>query len=76
MRKTEIPQIKIGDFIGRSNFPYEIGEVIGIESGVYVVRVLSKNNKNGSEIIRGITDKHLKKGFFAKMDIQDGEIVD
>ena len=67
--------IKIGDFVGRPNFPHNIGEVKRITRDYVVVDCGVQQGSNGKHVMKMIKARDIELGIVVQLNIVDGEIV-
>lgn len=65
-------EIKVGDTVGKPNFPHNLGIVKQIVPTGLVVEF---PNIKGNNKVFGIKRQDVEKGIYGKMYIQDAEIV-
>lgn len=68
--------IKVGDFVGKPNFPHGIGIVERIGELSLVVRMLAMPNLDGKERLFAIHKVDFDNHRFSKLDIEDGIIAE
>lgn len=68
-------ELVIGDYLGRLNFPYQIGQIVDIQKDVLVIEFSSRLNEKGEKAIGIITKRQLSRSGVVKLEIQEGEIV-
>lgn len=67
--------IKLGDTVGKANFPYVLGVVIQKTSRAILVELPPKQGSNGRNVHMVVQKKDVDKGIYGKIEIQDAEIV-
>lgn len=67
--------IKVGDFVGKSNFPHGIGIVERIGDSYLVVRMPVMLNSDGQERLFVINKVDFDNHRFSKLNIEEGEVV-
>ena len=74
--KTIYDDIKIGDTVGKPNFPHVIGVVIKKNSKGFLVELPIRQGSKGKKQQMIVYKKDVEKGLYGKIDIQEGEIAE
>lgn len=68
--------IKLGDNVGKPNFPHVMGVVIKKTPKFFLVELPITRGSNGKKTQMVVYKRDVDNGLYGKMDIQDGEIIE
>lgn len=67
--------IKVGDTVGKANFPHKIGVVVQVTDKKLLVELPPRAETNDQKMYIVVQEPDFKNGTYTKLDIEDGVIV-